>query len=123
MRNLKLLPCTLAALTACTLLTACQSEPESLTPEQKQSDFDTLTTILDEAYPFWQDVAAAGIDKDEIYERYEAIALDSDYSTTDYLTALYRMLSQFGGAGHLGGVGGSGYASYLDLYFVDFRGI
>lgn len=105
----------LAALTATAALAGCQSEPESLTPEQKQSDFDTLTTILDEAYPFWQDVAAAGIDKDEIYERYEAIALDSD-STTDYLTALYRMLSQFGGAGHLGGVGGSGYASYLDLY-------
>lgn len=114
MRKSKLLPCILAALTACTLLTACQSEPESLTPEQKQSDFDTLTTILDEAYPFWQDVAAAGIDKDEIYERY-ASQIQQTETDYDYLETLVLFLNEFQGLGHLSGFGGASYKMYLDL--------
>lgn len=114
MRKPKLLPCILAALTACILLTACQSEPESLTPEQKQSDFDILTTILDEAYPFWQDVAAAGIDKDEIYERY-ASQIQQTETDYDYLETLVLFLNEFQGLGHLSGFGGASYKMYLDL--------
>ena len=104
----------LASFTACALLTACHSEPKSLTPEQKQADFDTLTTILDEAYPFWPDVAAAGIDRDAVYEKYAAQIrqTETDY---DYLDTLLLFLNEFQGLGHLAGFGGASYKMYLDL--------
>lgn len=103
-----------AIFTACTLLSSCQSAPKNLTPQQKQSDFDTLCTILDEAYPYWPDVEAEGIDKEEIYEKYQELILDTE-TDYDYLNTLVLFLNEFQGMGHLAGFGGSAYQYYLDL--------
>ena len=84
-----------------------------LTAEQKLSDFNTLCAVLDESYPFWNEVGQAGIDKEEVYNRYRA---DTAATETDieYFKLIHSFLNEFKGFGHLSVLDGYMYGIYMD---------
>ena len=81
-----------------------------LSAGEKTDDFDALCSLLDRSYPFWEE---AGVDRDALYRtgRDEAAASGTDI---EYFKCIDRFLGEFGGAGHLSVLDGSGYALYED---------
>lgn len=84
-----------------------------LTTEQKLSDFDTLCEILDESYPFWNEVEHTGMDKETIYNSYRT---DIANTATDieFFKYIRYFLNEFGGLGHLSALDGYMYGIYMD---------
>lgn len=86
-----------------------------LTAEQKLEEFDYLCNFLDEAFPFWPDVEAAGIDKDAVYAQYrESIPKTED--TLSYFNEMSSFLNALGGFGHLHTIDGYSYQDF-QLFF------
>lgn len=85
----------------------------NLTSKEKRSDFDTLCYILDENYPFWREIAEAGIDKDDIYSIYRD-NIEKTKTDIAYFKEINYFLKEFQGFGHLGVLDGYTYRLYED---------
>lgn len=84
-----------------------------MTSEQKLSDFDTLCSVLDESYPFWNEVAQSGIDKNEIYRTYRDNVVNTKTDIAFFKEISY-FLKEFGGFGHLSALDGHMYRLYMN---------
>lgn len=84
-----------------------------LTTEEKIEDFEFLCRILDETYPFWDEVKSVGISKNSIYSTYHD---NIKKSKTDiaYLKELGYFLKEFKGFGHLLALDGYLYRLYFE---------
>ena len=91
-----------------------QGLPE-LTAEEKLEEFDFLCGFLDEAYPYWPDVEAIGVDKEAVYDEYRQ-RVEQPEDTLSYFNELYAFFRALGGFGHLGAVDGNSYQIYLSTY-------
>lgn len=85
----------------------------NLTTEDKYEDFDALCNILDDSYPFWNEVSQAGIDKDAIYATYLA-RLERADTDIKYFKEIKYFLNEFKGFGHLSVLDGYMYRLYAD---------
>lgn len=85
----------------------------NLTTEQKLEDFDTLCNILDQGYPFWTEVANAGIDKEVVYSTYRNNVIKSKTDIA-FFKELGYFLKEFKGFGHLSILDGYLYGLYTD---------
>lgn len=71
-----------------------------LTAEQRLSDFDLLCSSLDDAFPFWEEIKQAGIDKQELYHSYRK-NIASTETDMEFFMCMNSFLSEFGRTGHL----------------------
>ncbi len=85
----------------------------NLTTEQKLSDFDTLCAILDESYPFWNELEKMGIDKDNLYITYRTGIANTD-TDIGFFKHISYFLNEFDGVGHLSVLDGYMYGLYTD---------
>lgn len=88
-----------------------------MTSEQKLSDFDTLCSVLDESYPFWNEVAQSGIDKNEIYRTYR-VNIANTKTDIAFFKEISCFLKEFGGLGHLSALDGYMYRLYMNALSV-----
>ena len=84
-----------------------------LSVEQKLSDFDALWEILEESYPFWEEVKQAGIDREAVYGRYRA-EIPETKTDIAYFKHISYFLKEFDGLGHLSVLDGYLYGLYMD---------
>lgn len=84
-----------------------------LSVEQKLSDFDALWEILEESYPFWEEVEQAGIDREAVYGRYRA-EIPETKTDIAYFKHISYFLKEFDGLGHLSVLDGYLYGLYMD---------
>ncbi len=84
-----------------------------LTQAQKLADFDTLCSILEQAYPFWAEAEQMGIRRQEAYEDCRAAIASADTDIA-YCKALDAFLGEFQGLGHLSLLDGAMYRQYGD---------
>ena len=84
-----------------------------LTEAEKLSDFEALCEILDESYPFWHEVAQAGIDKASVYDTYRSDIKNTD-TDIEFFKYLGYFLNEFDGLGHLSALDGYMYGIYMD---------
>lgn len=81
----------------------------NLTDEEKIQDFEYLCDILDGTYPFWNEVAERGIDKNLVYEKYKNEVQEAN-TDIEFMELVRYFLNEFKGYGHL---------SVLDGYMYD----
>lgn len=89
----------------------------NLTAEDKRTDFNVLCNILDESYPFWEEVKQAGIDKESIYKEYAA-KIEETETDIAYFKEINYFLKELKGFGHLSVLDGYGYRMYVDALTV-----
>lgn len=84
-----------------------------ITAEQKLSDFETLCSVLDEIYPFWNEVATSGVNKNEVYRAYRKI-IENTKTDIEFFKEISYFLKEFNGFGHLSVLDGYMYRLYID---------
>lgn len=85
----------------------------NLTTEQKLSDFDVLCELLDDSYPFWNEINQAGINKEDIYTEYRT-AIANTKTDIEFFKNISYFLNEFKKFGHLSVVDGYMYRVYVD---------
>lgn len=107
----------MACIGVCILFLQYQSKKTqtilNLTTGQKLSDYDTLCAILDESYPFWEDIKRVGIDKEAIYRAYRTDIANTD-TDIEFFKYIGYFLNEFDGCGHLSVLDGYMYGIYRD---------
>lgn len=85
----------------------------NITTEEKLSDFETLCSVLDEIYPFWNEVAKSGINKNEVYCTYRE-NIKNTKTDIEFFKEISYFLKEFHGFGHLSVLDGYMYRLYID---------
>ena len=84
-----------------------------LTGEQMLEDYEYLCDVLDTSYPFWQEVADAGIQKEAVYEAYRD-NIENSRTDIEFMKQVGYFLKEFQGFGHLSALDGYMYQMYMD---------
>lgn len=79
-----------------------------LSESEKVADFEYLKDLLETAYPFWEEVSNAGIDKERVFDTYEA-RIRNTSTDLEFIKTMGQMVNEFNGIGHLGLLDGYSY--------------
>lgn len=91
-----------------------------LTDEQKVEDYEYLWQIVNDSYPFLGVIQRAGIDVDEIYNKYKS-EIKNCNSDIEYLKLLSYCINELGGYGHIGILDTNTYMEHKRIFTQDIK--